>query len=387
MKNERGMALAITVFALVVVSALVAGTFYAATQEQRVSDNSRRSVIALGSAEAGIDDVVTNWSANNNKMGTFPTDSLSFGSSSSQRTTPGGAGSYYATAYKLNSNMFFIDVTGNDNSSKATAGQGVGLGGRARLGVLLKIQPINFNISASLMTKNGVSLSGNAQVDGHDSSPAADGTDSVWSSCTTGSALAGVSTSSSASVTTGGNGAVDGVPPVSHDTAINSKFSVVDSLYSALAARANITLGGGNYKTQPSFTGTACNTGDQLNWGDGTASDGCSTYFPIIHITGNVTLNGVQGQGILLVDGNISVQGSYQFFGITIAKGSIGSAGGGSTSAHFYGATMAQDVNLSTTNSLSGKATLLYSSCAVQTAINNVSVVALIKSRSWVQLY
>jgi hypothetical protein len=48
---------------------------------------------------------------------------------------------------------------------------------------------------------------------------------------------------------------------------------------------------------------------------------------------------------------------------------------------------MAQDVNLTTTNSLSGKATLLYSSCAVQTAINNVAVISLLKSRSWVQLY
>lgn len=386
MKNERGMALAITVFALVVVTALVAGTFYAATQEQRVSDNGRRSVAALGAAEAGIDDVVTNWSSSLNKKGTYPTDSATFGSSSSLLNTPANSGKYYATVYKLNANLFLVDVTGRDLSSSSTT-QGIGIGGRERLGVLVSIQPINFGISASLMTRNGVSLQGNAQVDGHDNSPAAGGTDSVWSSCTTGSALAGVATSSGATVTTGGNGAVNGVPPVSQDSSIGTKFSVVDSLYSALANRATIVLSGGNYKTAPSFNGTACNTSDVLNWGDGTASDSCSSYFPIIHITGNVTLNGDQGQGILLVDGNISVQGSYQFFGITIAKGSIGSAGGGTTAAHFYGATMAQDVNLTTTNTLSGKATLLYSSCAVQTVINNAAVTSLLRSRSWVQLY
>jgi len=390
MKNERGMALAITVFALVVVAALVAGTFYAATQEQRTADNSRRSVAALGAAEAGIDDVVTNWSTKTsrlNKMGKYPADSQAYGSSGSPLTTPGGGGRYYTTVYRLNSNLFLVDVTGRDNASASLA-QGIGIGGRARLGVLVKIQPINFNISASLMTRNSVSLQGNAQVDGTDNNPAVDNpTDTVWNSCTTGSALAGVSTGTGATVTTGGNATVNGQPPVQHDTGISSRFANVDSLYSALASRANIVLSGGNYKTNPSFSGGACNTTDTFNWGDGVASTACSTYFPIIHITGDVTLNGDEGQGILLVDGSISVQGSYQFFGITIAKGSIGGAGGGSTAAHFYGATMAQDVNLTTTNTLSGKATLLYSSCAVQTALTNVSVTSLLKSRSWVQLY
>src|SRR5215469_9047509 len=390
MKNERGMALAITVFALVVVAALVAGTFYAATQEQRTADNTRRSVAAFGAAEAGIDDVVTTWSLKTtrlNKMSNYPADSQTYGTSSAMDTTPGRGGRYYATVYRLNTNMFLVDVTGRDNAS-GTLGQGVGVGGRERLGALVKIQPINFGISASLMTRNSVNLQGNAQVDGTDNNPLVDNpTDSVWSSCTTGSALAGISTGTGTSVTTGGNATVNGQPPVQHDSTISSKFANVDSLYSALASRANIVLSGGNYRTQPSFTGSACNTTDTFNWGDGMASTSCSTYFPIIHITGDVTLNGTEGQGILLVDGNISIQGSYQFFGITIAKGSIGSAGGGSTAAHFFGATMAQDVNLSTTNTLSGKATLLYSSCAVQTALTNVSVTSMLKSRSWVQLY
>ncbi|HWZ28158.1 MAG TPA: PilX N-terminal domain-containing pilus assembly protein [Gemmatimonadales bacterium] len=381
MKNERGMALAITVFALVVVTALVAGTFYAATQEQRVSDNSRRSVAAFGAAEAGADDVVTGWSPTNmNKRGVYPTDSFLVASSSSMNTTPGLGGRYYGTVYRLNGNLFLIDVTGRDNSS-GTTGQGIGAGARDRIGTLVKIQPINFNVSASLTTRNSVTLSGNATADGTDSPPP------LWACPPAGPALAGVSTSSTATVSTNGNGSVAGNPPVQHDTGITTKFAGIDSIYAQLAARANIVLSGGNYKTDASFTGTACNTLDQLNWGDGQNTTTCSTYFPIIHITGNVTLNGNQGQGILLVDGNISVQGSYQFFGITMAKGSIGSAGGGSTAAHFYGATMAQDVNLSTTNTLSGKATLLYSNCAIQTVMSNVAVTSLLKSRSWVQLY
>ncbi len=381
MKNERGMALAITVFALVVVAALVAGTFYAATQEQRTSDNSRRSVAALGVAEAALDTVVTSWNPSTlNKKAFYPTDSALYGTSASPITTPGGSGTYYGTVYRLNTQLYLVDMTGKDNSNSTTA-QGLGIGGRSRLGALVRIQPINFNVSASLTTRNSVTLSGNATADGTDSPPPG------WACPAPGSALAGVSTSNSATVSTNGNGTVAGNPPVQHDSTINNKFAGLDSIYSQLATRANITLSSGNYKTQPSFTGANCNTTDQLNWGDGQNTTACSTYFPIIHITGDVTLNGVEGQGILLVDGNLSVQGSYQFFGITMVKGSIGSAGGGSTAAHFYGATMAQDVNLSTTNTLSGKATLLYSNCAIQTVMNNVAVTSLLKSRSWVQLY
>lgn len=381
MKNERGMALAITVFALVVVAALVAGTFYAATQEQRTSDNSRRSVAALGVAESAIDTVVTSWDpTKRNKQGVYPADSATFGSSGSPLTTPGGSGTYYGTVYRLNNQLFLIDMTGKDNSNSTNA-QGLGIGGRSRLGTLVRIQPINFQVSASLTTRNSVTLSGNATADGTDSPPPG------WACPAAGSALAGVSTSNSATVSTNGNGTVAGNPPVQHDSTISTKFAQLDTIYAQLAARANIVLSGGNYKTDASFTGANCNTTDTFNWGDGVNTSACSTYFPIIHITGDVTLNGNQGQGILLVDGNISVQGSYQFFGITMAKGSIGSAGGGSTAAHFYGATMAQDVNLTTTNTLSGKATLLYSNCAIQQVMNNVAVTSLLKSRSWVQLY
>src|SRR6185437_7347685 len=120
MKNERGMALAITVFALVVVAALVAGTFYAATQEQRTADNSRRSVAALGVAESGVDTVLTSWDPTTlNKKGIYPTDSATFGNSSAPITTPGGSGTYYGTVYRLNTQLFLIDMTGKDNSNSA----------------------------------------------------------------------------------------------------------------------------------------------------------------------------------------------------------------------------------------------------------------------------
>src|SRR5881296_3081089 len=56
LRDERGMALALAIFALVVVGALVAGAFFAGTQEQRVGENWRRLQQSFGAAETGINE-------------------------------------------------------------------------------------------------------------------------------------------------------------------------------------------------------------------------------------------------------------------------------------------------------------------------------------------
>ncbi|HEY6156804.1 MAG TPA: PilX N-terminal domain-containing pilus assembly protein, partial [Gemmatimonadales bacterium] len=58
LKNERGMALAIAIVALVVVGALVAGALFSGTQEQRVAENVRRTQASFGVAEQGIYDII-----------------------------------------------------------------------------------------------------------------------------------------------------------------------------------------------------------------------------------------------------------------------------------------------------------------------------------------
>ena len=61
LRDERGMALAVAIFALVVVGALVAGAFFAGTQEQRVGENQRRVQTSFGVAEAGAQERVLTW--------------------------------------------------------------------------------------------------------------------------------------------------------------------------------------------------------------------------------------------------------------------------------------------------------------------------------------
>ncbi|HTD70060.1 MAG TPA: hypothetical protein VK647_06365, partial [Gemmatimonadales bacterium] len=79
----------------------------------------------------------------------------------------------------------------------------------------------------------------------------------------------------------------------------------------------------------------------------------------------------------------------FQFFGVTIVKGSLKTSGGGGTPAHFWGTVMVQDTAqfTDTTNNISGGANLLYSKCAIIKALNKTGVGSMMRSRGWVQLY
>jgi hypothetical protein len=383
LRDERGMALAVAIFALVVVGALVAGAFFAGTQEQRVGENQRRVQTSFGVAEAGAQERVLQWDPQT--MNKRPLYCNCAGGDSvviADTVAPGGSGRYGGYSYKVGPNLFLIDVTGRDKASAAGAIAGGG-GARQRVGMITRIAPVDFGIHASLTTQGSVSLSGNANINGTDQTPTA------WTSCDApGPAQAGVR-DQGGNVGTSGNGTVTGVPPVVNDPTINNNTfdTFGGATFAQLAARATITLPGGNYTTDPVVTNGVCDKTVLTNWGDGMNPGSiCSSYFPIIHATGTITLNNTQGQGILLVDGDLNVQGSYQFFGIVIIHGDLKTSGGGSTDAHFWGGVMAKNADLSIQN-LSGKATLNFSSCAILTALQATSPISMMRSRGWVQLY
>src|SRR5438445_571615 len=255
LRDERGMALAVAIFALVVVGALVAGAFFAGTQEQRVGENQRRVQTSFGVAEAGVQERVTSWQPDSmNKRQEYPQDSVPIYSLAAAATAPGGTGRYFGYSYKLGSNIFLIDVTGRDQASANGVIAG-GSGARQRIGMITRLAPVDFGIHASLTTQGGVNLTGNADVNGNDQNPAG------WLNCDpSGPPQAGIR-DPGANVGTSGNGSVQGNPPVVNDPSINNNSftNFGGATYAQLAARATITLGPGTYKTNPNFGGpTGC---------------------------------------------------------------------------------------------------------------------------------
>jgi hypothetical protein len=400
LKSERGMALAIAIVALVVVGALVAGAFFAGTQEQRVGENSQRSMQAFGVAEEAAFGVITKWQNKDsaivyNARPIYPADSLALpvGHPSAWTTAANRTGVYGGYLYKLNDQQYFIDMTGLDSVSLRAGGSAlrrIGGGGRQRIGLLARIKPLQIDVQASLTTGRGDIVTGNARIIGFDTIPPG------WPDCGPLDApKAGIRADTGTTVTQQGSTEIQGMPAVKTDAAVtDSTFSKYgDVNYTQLAQRANIDLPGGNFSTSiaPVVTNGVCDRSEPYNWGDGlNRNQPCSTYFPIVHIRGDATINGQQGQGILLIDGSLNVQGGFQWFGITIIKGKLRTAGGGAgaaSAAHFWGTVMAQDSVVVEDNQISGNANLRYSKCAILKALDATGVVSLMRSRGWVQLY
>lgn len=379
LRDERGMALAIAIFVLVVVGAMIAGAFFAGTQEQRVGENQRRVQAAFGVAEAGAQERVLTWDPTiMNKRPQWPRDSVVIG----PNPAPSGTGSYGGYSYKVGPNLWLLDVTGMDRASASGPIAGGG-GARQRVGIIARIAPVDFGIKASLTTQGSVAMSGNATVDGIDQAPPG------WASCDPpGPPQAGIR-DQGGNVTEVGNANVAGNPPVLNDPTVNNNTFTVfgGATYEQLAARATIRLPGGTYRTEPAVSGGTCDRNVLTNWGDGmNPGQPCQDYFPIIHVAGSLTTNGIQGQGILLVDGDLDVQGSYQFFGITIIQGDLRTSGGGTEEAHFWGGVLAKNADLSSQN-ISGKATLNFSSCTILAALQATSQISMMRQRGWVALF
>jgi hypothetical protein len=378
--------------ALVVVGALVAGAFFSGTQEQRAAENSRRILQAFGVAEEGAYEVVDKWvPLTNDTLSAYPANSLSVGGWPNYWATASNkTGVYGGFIYHFNNELYLVDMTARDSASVGNAGLVTrGGGGRARLGLLVRDRPLQMGIKGALTTGDGDKVAGNTTINGIDQNPTG------WQACgPLRPPIAGIRASKGNTIQQSGGATVIGNPPVLIDSTLkDSNFTHYGSVsYAQLVGMATVTLPGQNFSTgiAPAVNGAgACDQTVLTNWGDPlNPTAPCGGYFPIIHITGSATINGQEGQGILLVDGDLSVQGGFQFYGITIIQGSLITAGGGGTPAHFWGATMVHDsVTLGAVNSITGSANLLYSSCAVQRALEMTAVVTLMRSRSWVPLF
>jgi hypothetical protein len=120
LRNKHGIALAVALFALVVVGALVAGAFLAGLQEQRLGENQRRIHTAFSVAETGAQLSL--------RLG-YPDDSVMI---IPDLPAPDGIGRYGGHIYKVGPSLFLIDITGRDTAGLGGASQRIGL--IARLG-------------------------------------------------------------------------------------------------------------------------------------------------------------------------------------------------------------------------------------------------------------
>jgi len=374
-RRDRGFALIISIFALVIIAALVTGAFFAARQEMKVGLNSRTSLSAFAAAEAGINNAIASW-----QVGAWNT--LAVGDSAAISGTVGSgtqSSSYAGTVRRLNTQLFLVRATGAAGSAQRT------------LAALTRLQVIQMNFEGALTTRGPIKIGGSAYLDGRDAVP------SSWSACpTTGlDTLAGVILPDPSVITYVGGSAssfVNGDPPVETDTTISDStfFKYGDLDWNELVAMATKIYPTGDVgpltDLAPRGTATTCNTSVMSNWGDpyhSTGYAGCWNYFPIIYVDGNLKITGGYGQGILLVSGDLEVAGGAEFFGPVIVRGTLKTTG---TGGHFNGGVMAANVDLELTSVL-GDALISYSSCAIATALQFNAPGRMLRERSWAEVF
>src|SRR6185503_4565389 len=175
-RDRRGIAPALAIFALVIMGALVAGSLFMGRQEQRVGDNVRRVQQSFGIAEGGAVEQFRIWSTGAmSAKATYPTDSVVV----AQTSTAGGTGSYDGSVYKMNSNIYLVTVRGTDSKSSAAAAVGPlqRSGAQQRVGMLAKIRPIKFSAKGAIVATGDVKLADYITISGLDHTPAG------WSDC------------------------------------------------------------------------------------------------------------------------------------------------------------------------------------------------------------
>jgi len=183
---------------------------------------------------------------------------------------------------------------------------------------------------------------------------------------------------------------IDGSPPISEDPTIDP-LDFTDfggTTYDDLTASADVSFAGSQTfrrdEISPVVVAGMCAAGIPTNWGSPLDPLGpCGNHFPMVHVAGDLRLTEGQGQGILLVDGNLTVGDGFTFMGLAIVMGRVTVSGDGS----ILGAVLARggpDGNGRSEIRDEGK--ILYSSCAVQQAQTQLSGVSTVPWRSWFEV-
>jgi hypothetical protein len=376
-KEQRGFALPVAVFALVIVGVITTGGFFMARQEGRIGVASEYAGMAFYLSERGLVDAMDNW--NRDLYGALP----DWGDTTFTRDYT-GLGQVTTRITRMTDLLYFVDVDGT-----VTRGGAMRSGASRRVGVTTRLVIAEIDPPAALTTRGTTSLSGTAEVHGEDEIPGGWGgfcPDPLEDK-------PGILTDNSSQVSTIGAAEITGDPDVVEDTSIDDEtftdFGELD--WDDLTEWANIRLSGGTLTTlepDSTFAGD-CRTGQAfpLNWGNPeNPGAACFDWFPIVHITGSANIqSGGVGQGLLLVDGDLELRGDFVFYGIIIVQGSIATQGQGN---RVLGGVMASNADFES-QAFTGGSVVTNSTCAVTRAIRNNSGLTRVRplvARSWVDL-
>ena len=311
---RRGAALVITLVCLVVLGVLAAGGFAAARQSFRGGRNALVEQRAFGVAELGLNQQMSQWDPSFNLA---PAASpMKVGSIADSNVFVSNGDTARVRITRLGAMLYWIESIGRANIPNPN------LQATRDISALVRLAYPTISPKGAVTVDGDIDINGAASVDGRDHIPYA-GTSEAWSAAQcasmTGPDMPALVAPPGAKVTYK-PGSIPSTPAVVYDPAASDSETYVrygTESWNTLAAHA-MQLPGGIYGTaiQPSLNGSGkCDLTNANNWGepwyDASAVAPCHGYFPIIYLNGSATINGKgRGQGILLVNGDLKINGN-----------------------------------------------------------------------------
>lgn len=358
MHQRSGFALATALLALGLIGALITGTFFIATHEQRTGTDVLSTTRALGAAELGVDAAMTTWDREWNVV-------MQRGDRRTAPATSLDAASAITEVARLDNQLFLVSSEGRSGAARRIV---------RRYVALTVPQPV---LRAAATLGGAATIAGATDIDGADRAP--DG----WICPDPEPAVGGIATPDSGLITMNGcslGSCVNGSPPTSTDSALRHSGALLrhgDLDWNTLILRAGTTAEG-TASPRPSERDGACDVEDERNWGDPhRAGDGvCANHFALVHAPGVLTIDGGRGQGILLVEGDLTIRGGFHFAGLVMVRGVLHA-----DAARIDGALIVAG-DSSAASTLSNVA-VHFSRCAVHAAMLGTALPEPIVERSW----
>ncbi|MEO8199468.1 MAG: hypothetical protein ABI679_03000 [Gemmatimonadota bacterium] len=373
---EDGFALPLMLAVLALGSILVAASFLMARLDAQSGQNTLNAIRAHEAAETGLGEIISWWDP-------LIYDTMTVGGQVAVPARTLGQGSYQGVVTRLSFSLFRVEAEGNFSSSPTTPAA------RKALASLVRLDRAVPSVHAALTVRDSLVWDSPSTINGQDTVPPGwSARCPVLDSSAAGIRLAPLTPPQLGSCSTAG--CFSGNPPFLVDSVVadSTLIQLGNTTYGALAAGATRILTGTLATISPSLTGSpsACDVSDSLNWGEpllGGSAVPCENFSPVIHAPGDVILTGGRGQGILLVDGSLTLGGGTEFTGLVVILGTLrNGSGGGSIS----GGVLARNVAID--NSLPSSSLLIhYSACVLPYLTRGTSQVTPLPYRSWTQQF
>jgi hypothetical protein len=317
--NRRGHALLIALLGLLLLEVVVAGTMAIGTSERLLSAARVRQLRARLAAESGVRAALASWDAAH--YGALP---VGGSASAGSGALPGAT--FDATVVRRAADFFEVRANGT-----VPGPSGASASARAAAIVAGIPRPALWTQFAAAAALGGLAIPDSLVVDGLQAGALPPGfsaadcpPDALTELAASNASLAVPGVVLAPAASPGSRLQASGAPPILPDPALPD---------SADPGLAGIALGelrliadrvmAGAVSIGPANTAAACDTMAASNWGVPDPAAACGGWLPLVYAPSHLHITGGRGQGVLVVDGDLTMDPGVEFHGAILVAGTV----------------------------------------------------------------